>query len=103
MHDPTRDDTSVARIRRSDKEISICKALFVFCQQVRCHENLNMSINKCVCSVRDGVQMILPVGSHAKCLRVWVCLNIGPTTVKLLSFAMNMLVEIAHPTAFVTI
>ena len=62
MHDPTRDD--VVRTRRSDKEKSICKALFVPCQQVRCHENLNMSIKMCVCIVRDGVQMVLAVGSQ---------------------------------------
>ena len=36
------------------------------CQQVRCHENLNISISMCVCIVRDGVQMVLPVGSHTK-------------------------------------
>ena len=75
----------------------------VACYAVRCHEHMNTSIKMCVCIVRDGVQMILPVGSHAKCLQVWVCLNIGPTTIKLLSFAMNMFVEIAHSTAFVTI
>ena len=65
-----------------------------------------MSIKMCVCIVRDGVQMVLPVGSHTKCLQVWVCLNIEPTTIELecpLSFAMNMIVEITYPTAFVTI
>ena len=61
MHDPTRGD--VARIRLSDKEKSKCKVLLVSCQQVRSHEMLNMSIQMCVCVVRDGVQMVLPVSS----------------------------------------
>ena len=65
-----------------------------------------MSIKMCVCFVRDGVQMVLPVASHTKCLQVWVCLKFVPTTIELdmpTPFAMNMFVEIAHSTAFVTI
>ena len=42
-----------------------------------------MSIKMCVSFVRDGVQMVLPVGSHTKCLHVWVCPNIEPTTSEL--------------------
>ena len=48
-------------------------------QRAKCFSCL---YNRCVCIVRDGVQMVLPVGSHTKCLQVWVCLNIGPTTIE---------------------
>ena len=34
------------------------------CYAVRCHEHMNTSIKMCVCIVRDGVQMMLPVGSR---------------------------------------
>ena len=80
MHDPTRGD--VARTRRSDKERSSCKAFFVSCPQVRCHENLNMSNKMCVCVDRDGVQTVLPVCSQQTRLQFCGCLKTEP---KLLS------------------
>ena len=42
-----------------------------------------MSIKMYVCNVHDGVQMILSVGSHTKCLQMRVYPNIGPTTIEL--------------------
>ena len=33
--------------------------MLVSCHEVRCREDLNMTINMCVCVDRDGVQMIL--------------------------------------------
>ena len=38
--------------------------LVVSGHEVRCREDLNMSIKMSMCVVRDGVQMILPVGSQ---------------------------------------
>ena len=38
--------------------------LVVSGHEVRCREDLNMSNKMCVCVVREGVQMILPVGSQ---------------------------------------
>ena len=80
-YSPTRND--VAKRRRVDNEGSTCKVLFVSCQQVRCHEMLDMSIKMYVISGHDGVQMILPVGSQWTRLQVWVCLNIERTTIEL--------------------
>ena len=50
--------------------------LVVSCHEVRCREDLNMSIKMSVCVVRDDVQMTLPVGSQKTCLQLWVCLQI---------------------------
>ena len=52
--------------------------LVVSGHEVRCREDLNMSIKMCVCVVRDGVQMILPIGSQNTCLQLWVCLKVEP-------------------------
>ena len=82
-YSPTRGDTGVAKRRSSDNEGSTCEVLFVSWQQVRCHEMLNMSILMYVCSVHDGVQMILSVGPHTKCLQMRVYPNIEPTTIEL--------------------
>ena len=41
-----------------------------------------MSIKMYARSVHDGVEMILPVESHTKCLQMWVYLNIEPTTIE---------------------
>ena len=62
--------------RRVDNEGSTSKVLLVPCQQVRCHENLNKSIKICVCIVRDGVQMVLPVSSQQTRLQFCGCLKI---------------------------
>ena len=57
--------------------------LLVSCHEVRCREDLNMSIKICVCVDRDGVQMILPVALQKTCLQLWVCLKIELKTIEL--------------------
>ena len=58
-----------------------------------------MSIKIYVCSVHDGVQMMLSVGPHTKCLQMPVYPNIEPTTIELEvpnPCAINIFVEKAH-------
>ena len=50
------------------------------CYAVRCLEHVHTSIKMCVCIGRDGVQMVLPVGSQKEtCLQLGVCLKVVPT------------------------
>ena len=63
-YSPTRGDTGVSKRRISDNEGSQSKMWAVPCYAVRCHEHMNTSIKMCVCIVRVGVQMVLPVGSE---------------------------------------
>ena len=56
--------------------------LAVPCQQVRCHKNVNMSSQICVCVDRVSVQMVLPGSSQQTRLQFCGCLKTEP---KLLS------------------
>ena len=71
-YSPTRDDTGVSKRRTSDNEGSQSKMWAVPCYAVRCLEHVHTSIKMCVCIGRDGVQMVLPVGSQKEktCLQL---------------------------------